>query len=218
MDFATARKHMVDSQVRPNDVTNAALQQAMETLPRELFVPGNQQSMAYAEMDITLFPGRHLLRARDFAKLVHAAGIKPDDLVLDIGCGYGYSSAVLARISGMVMALEDSEEHASAAETKLADLGLDNLVVLHRPLTEGLPKQGPYDAIVLASGAVEEVPPALLAQLKDGGRLVCIRMDNTPGQATVYVKSGDSIGQSAVFEASPAGIISGFARGKAFAF
>ncbi|WP_306252760.1 protein-L-isoaspartate O-methyltransferase [Parvularcula sp. IMCC14364] len=218
MDFATARKHMVDSQVRPNDVTNSALQQAMERLPRELFVPGNQQAMAYAELDIMLFPGRFLLRARDFAKLVHAAGIEQDDLVLDLGCGYGYSSAVLARISGMVMALEDSEEHAALAEAKLADLGLDNLVVLSGALTEGLPKQGPYDAIVLASGAVEHVPTVLLDQLKEGGRLVCIEMGEAPGHAVVFTKSADGIGKNTVFEASPRGIISGFAREKSFAF
>ena len=218
MKYAAARKHMVDSQVRPNDVTDLRLQGALEQLPREAYVPGDQQALAYAELDIPLFPGRWLLQARDFAKLVHAAGIDAEDVVLDAGCGYGYSAAVLARLAGMVMAIEAEEDVVASAEQRLAPLNADNIVVLQAQPHDGLPDQGPYDVIVVAGGAVETVPEALLAQLKDGGRLACIRRQGQPGKAVLYTRSGDHFGERVLFEATPDGVVGGFAREKAFVF
>ncbi len=218
MNYAAARKHMVDSQVRPNNVTNLTLQQAMEEVPRESFVPMGAQAMAYAEIDVEIFSDRYMLRARDFSKLVHAARITEDELVLDVGCGYGYSSAILARLASMVMAVEEEDEIVAAAEQKLGDMSLDNVVVVRGSLIAGLPQQGPFDAIVIAGGAVDKVPKGLLDQLKDGGRLVCVVMRDGLGHAMVYTKSGDHIGERAVFEASPKGLLPGFAAEKAFVF
>ncbi len=218
MNYAVARKHMVDSQVRPNDVTDLNLQGAMEQLPREAFVPSNLQAMAYAEMDLQLFDGRYLLQARDFSKLAHAAGIKETDLVLDVGCGFGYSSVVLARLASMVMAIEADEAVVQSAEQRIADLAIDNVVVVAADLAAGLENQGPYDAIVLSGGAVEVVPDALLQQLKEGGRLVCIKIEDGLGYATVYTRTGDKFGARQCFEAMPDGVMSGFAADKKFVF
>lgn len=218
MDFAAARKHMVDSQVRPNDVTDIELQLAMESLPREKFVPSNRKSLAYAELGIEMFPGRWLLQARDFSKLIHAAGIRKGDLVLDVGCGYGYSSAVIARLAGMVVALEEDESIAGDAEKRISALGIDNAVTVHGPLTDGMTNHGPYDVITIANGGIAERPVTLLEQLKPGGRLVAIWVNGGIGRATVYTKSAEAIGDRFVFEAQPPGILPGFKPAPAFTF
>lgn len=218
MDFAAARKHMVDSQVRPNDVTDFALQSAMETLPREDFVPSNRKALAYAEMGIALFDGRWLLQARDFSKLIHAAGIKKGDLVLDVGCGFGYSSAVIASLAGMVVALEEDAEIAAKAEEKFGKLGIDNAVSVSGALSDGVVDQGPYDVITIANGGIAERPEKLLAQLKPGGRLVAIVVSGGIGRAMVYTRAADGIGDRAAFEAQPPGILPGFAKSAVFTF
>ena len=218
MDYAKARKHMVDSQVRPNDVTHTALLRAMDTTPRETFVPSNRQSMAYAEMDIQLFEGRYLLRARDFSKLLEAAGIKDGDLVLDVGCGQGYSSVILAHMAGMVMAVEEDAGTVATAEANIAASGIDNAVVVEGALAAGLEAQGPFDVIVMASGVVGEEPAALLAQLKDGGRLVCIRLEGGVPFAKIYVRSGDNTGSRVVFEAATTARLSAFQPEAVFEF
>lgn len=218
MDYAKARKHMVDSQVRPNDVTDLSLLKAMEDISREEFVPSNRRAMAYAEMDIELSEGRHLLRARDFSKLLHAAGISEGELVLDVGCGNGYSTVVLSRMAGMVMAIEETEEAVAAAEEKIAAHGIDNAVVMAAKLEAGLESQGPFDAIIIASGVLAEEPTALLAQLKDGGRLACLRFHQSVPVATVYLRSGDNIGSRTVFEAASTARLSAFQPEAAFQF
>jgi protein-L-isoaspartate(D-aspartate) O-methyltransferase len=219
MDYKIARKHMVDSQVRPNDVPDLSLQLAMEETQRENFVPSSQKSMAYSEMDIPLFEGRVLLKARDFSKLLHAANISADDLVLDLGCGYGYSSAILANMADMVIAVEESDEMVAKAEEALAPLKKDNIVVFKADLSEGLAKQGPYNAIVIAGGAVETKPEKLLGQLADGGRLVCLQQTWAGMcEAVVYIRSEDGIGQRAVFEAGDVKTLPSFTKAKEFVF
>ena len=217
MDFAAARKIMVDSQVRPHDVPNLALQGAMEAVPREKFVPENRRNLAYVEKEIPLFEGRSLLQARDFAKLVHAAAIKPTDLVLDLACGYGYSTAVLAQIAQMVVAVEEKPEIVARAERVLAELAIDNAVVIEAALNKGVPAQGPFDVIVI-NGAIEQEPEALLAQLKPSGRLVCFRVENGFGQALVYTKTPTAIGKRVAFEGAPLTILPGFKNSEGFVF
>lgn len=218
MDTVLARKHMVDSQVRPNDVPDVRLQHAMETIPREIFVPANRRPLAYVEKDIDLFDGRWLLKARDLSKLIHGASIQKDDLVLDVGCGYGYSTAVMAQLGGVVVGLEDNEAAAEKAQENLTTLGCDNAVVVTGPLTEGCEKQGPYDVIVVP-GAVERNLDKLLSQLKpDVGRLVTIVMDRGLGQATLYTRAGAAFGRRRLFEAQPAGVLPGFNLSAGFTF
>ncbi len=219
MDTARARKHMVDSQVRPNDVTNPRLQQAMNTIPRELFVPTNRRALAYVDRDVPLFDGRWLLKARDMAKLIHAANIQEGDLVLDVGCGFGYSSAVMASLAGMVVGVEEDEDVCAKASENFSTLGIDNAVMVNEPLPQGCPKQGPYDVIII-EGAVEENLDTLLGQLKpDVGRLVTIVMDRWDlGHATLFTRSGESFGRRMLFESRPAGVLPGFNRSEGFVF
>lgn len=218
MDTAKARKHMVDSQVRPNDVTDKDLIRAMGTLPREAFVPANRRGLAYVEKDVPLFEGRWLLKARDFSKLLDAAHIKPTDLVLDIGCGRGYSTAVMAHLASVVVGLEDNPEAIAEASATCTDLGLDNVAFVEGPLAEGYAQQGPYDVIVLAGG-VEVLPEKLFDQLSpEGGRLVTILMNRGVGHATLYTRHQDVVGDRVLFEGYPAGVLPGFNLSEGFVF
>ena len=218
MDLARARKHMVDSQVRPNDVPDLRLQRAMETIPRELFVPTNRQNVAYVEKDVPLFDGRWLMKARDLSKLIHGASIQPGDLVLDVGCGYGYGAAVMASLAGVVVGLEEDEETAQRATDAFGTLGIDNAVMVTGPLPKGCEKQGPYDVIVV-EGGVEANHEALLSQLKpDVGRMVAVLMDRGVGHATLFTRAGDAFGSRRLFEAQPAGVLPGFNHSAGFVF
>ena len=218
MDAAKARKHMVDSQVRPNDVTNIRLQSAMASLPRERFVPANRKALAYVERDVPLFDGRALLKAREFAKLVHAANVQPNDLVLDVGCGYGYSTAVLSHLAGVVVGLEESEDLAMQATERFSELGLDNAVMMHGPLHEGWAKQGPYDVIVIAAGFAAGLE-TLLQQLKeDVGRLVAIKVADGVGTGTLYTRSGNAFGERKLFECHAATVLPGLTKSESFQF
>jgi len=206
MNFAQARKNMVDSQVRPHNVTDQALIRAMGEVPREKYVPEALAGQAYVEKDLPLFEGRYLLKARDFSKLVNSAEIKQDDLVLDIGCGFGYSTSCLSHLAGMVVAIEEDEAIVAKAEQNLLADGRDNDVVVTARLLEGKADQGPYDVIIIAHG-VEFVPQALLHQLKEGGRLATILVRDGVGEAMIYTRSGDVFGHTKMFEAAPACIL-----------
>ncbi len=218
MDTAKARKHMVDSQVRPNDVTDLALQAAMGELPRERFVPADRRGLAYVEKDVPLFEGRYLVTARVFSKLVDAANVQRDDLVLDIGCGYGYSTAVLSRLASVVVGVEEDEAVVAKASERLAEVGADNAVMMQNPMPEGCPKQGPYDVIVVAGGVETNFEP-LLRQLKnDVGRMVAIRMDGRVGHAMLFTRSGEAFGERRLFECYPPHVLPGFEKKAAFTF
>lgn len=217
MDFAIARKNMVESQVRTNDVTDQRIQRLMGQIPRESFLPPELRPLAYAERELEYAPGRKLWRAREFSKLIHAAEIDADDLVLDVGCGLGYSAAVLAGLASVVVALESDEAIAATAQENLAALEIDNAAVVMNPLPEGYPKQGPYDVIVI-NGAIEREPEALLAQLKDGGRLVCVFSSGPAGKAVLITRSGDAFGRRALFDANITARAPGFEARKTFVF
>ena len=136
-DFAARRTTMVDTQVRPSDVTKFPVIDAMLTIPREEFVPANRRSVAYSGENLDIGHGRVLLEPRTLAKMVDGLDIQPDELVLDLACGYGYSAAVMARMAEAVVAIEDDAELATEAEQRLSQAGIDNVAVLHAPLTEG---------------------------------------------------------------------------------
>lgn len=172
-DFESRRTTMVDTQVRPSDVTKFPIIEAMLAVPREIFVPAALSEAAYIGENLEIAPGRVLLEPRSFAKMLDALDILPNELVLDIGCGLGYSSALMARIAEAVVGIEDDADMVSEGETILADLGADNVVLLERPLAQGAQKHGPYDVITL-QGAVEVIPETILAQLKDGGRIAAL--------------------------------------------
>ncbi len=218
MDTVKARKAMVDSQVRPNDVPNVRLQRAMETVPREIFVPANRRSLAYVEKDIPLFEDRCLLKARDFSKLVQEADITRDDVVLDIACGYGYSAAIIGHLASVVVGLEESDEVVEKASGLVADLQLDNVAVVQGAIGEGYPKQAPFDVIIIAAGIEKGLEPLLNQLSPNGGRLVTIVMKDGVGHATLFTRNGEAIGDRILFEAYPSCILPAFRAEKVFSF
>lgn len=211
-DFAAARINMVENQVRCNAVTDPSVIAAMSHVPREQFVPAASASIAYMDQDLNLGHGRYLMQPRTFAKLCQAAAISGNDTVLDVGCATGYSSAVLARIAGRVVALEQDAALAQTASANLADIA--NVVT--GPLNEGVPDQGPYDVIFL-NGAISTKPEKLCSQLAEGGRLVAILGNETVGQAHVYVRSNEIVTYRVEFDA-PAQPLPGFDVAQTFVF
>jgi protein-L-isoaspartate(D-aspartate) O-methyltransferase len=217
-DFAAARRNMVDGQVRTADVTDLRILAAMQEVPRERFLPPALSGLAYLDLDVPVGEdqgvSRRLLNPMLRAKLLQAAAISGTDRVLDVGCATGYGAAVLSRIAGQVVALEEDPALAKAATEALANE--PNVAVASVPLTEGWPPGGPYDVILL-EGAAEQVPAALLRQLKDGGRLLCILGAGPGSKAVVYRRSGDDIGSVTVFDATAA-VLPGFIKPPEFAF
>lgn len=214
-EFATRRVMMVDTQVRPSDVTKFPIIDAMLTVPRETFVPDDKREAAYVGENLPLAPGRVVLEARTLAKLLDALDVQPSELVLDVGCGLGYSAAVIARLAETVVAVEEDESLAADAQRLLSEEGVDNAVVIAGKLVEGAAKCAPYDVITI-EGGVEEVPAAILAQLKDGGRIGAVFMDGAVGTARIGYKTGGSLTWRPVFNAA-APVLPGFARPRGFA-
>jgi protein-L-isoaspartate(D-aspartate) O-methyltransferase len=216
-DFAAARRNMVDGQVRTADVTDRRIIAAMEEVPRERFLPPDLTGLAYLDLDVPVGEGagaRRLLKPMVFAKLLQAAELSGTDSVLDVGCATGYGAAVLARVAGHVVALEQDAALAKAATAALADE--PNVSVASVPLIEGWPPGAPYDLILL-EGAAEQVPPALLRQLRDGGRLLGVVGTGPAAKAMLYRRSGDDIGVRTIFDATAA-TLPGFVTPLEFAF
>jgi protein-L-isoaspartate(D-aspartate) O-methyltransferase len=217
LDFAAARRMMVDGQVRTSDVTDLRIIAAMLEVPRERFVAPAQAELAYLDLDVPAGEGashRRLLKPMVVAKMLQAAALRESDRVLDIGCATGYSSALLSRLAGSVVALEEDAALARFAERALGEAAAANVTVVRGPLTAGWPSGGPYDAILL-NGMVEQLPQALRAQLKEGGRLIAIRGTNPPGRATLY-RSAVGEGWPLFDAAAPA--LPGFAKPPSFVF
>ena len=214
IDFAAARRNMVDGQVRTQDVTDLRIIDAFLQVPRERFVPADKQGLAYLDYEVPLGEGpkaRRLLKPMVLAKLIQAAGVRATDRVLDIAGGTGYSAAVWARLAGEVVAVEEDAAMAKQAQKNLGSA----VTVTASALTAGSEASAPYD-IILINGACEIVPRSLLNQLKDGGRLLCV-MGATPGKATLYLRGGSEGSDRALFDAS-APALPGFARVPAFVF
>jgi protein-L-isoaspartate(D-aspartate) O-methyltransferase len=213
-DFAARRTMMVDTQVRPSDVTKFPIIDAMLAVPRERFTPDRLIEAAYMGNNIDLAPDRVLLEPRTLAKMLDALEVTDQDLVLDVACGTGYSSAVLARMAQGVVAVEEDDALAADAAAALAAIGSDS-VVLHRgPLAEGATDYAPYDVIIV-QGAAEHFPDALAGQLAEGGRVACVFMDGALGVVRIGVKRGGQVAWRDAFNAS-APVLPGFAKARAF--
>ena len=215
-DFEAARTAMVDCQVRPADVTRYAIIEALLDIPRERFVPKSLRDVAYGECEIALAPGRAMMTPRTFAKMLEAASIGPNDLVLEIASGTGYGTAVIARLAEAVVAIEPEEALRSASMTTLEALGVDNAVVSDGNLAAGDPAHGPYD-VIFVNGAVEADPDALVGQLKDGGRLVLIRVRDGLAQCRVMIRAGEAVSDRYVFDAT-APVLDAFRQAPVFEF
>ncbi len=200
MDLATARTAMIDSQVRPNDVTDRRLISAMASVAREAFVPADRRAVAYAELPIETTPGRWLMAARDFSKLVNVTAIREGERILDIAPGTGYSSAVLSLL-GKVTALEEADA-AKALGEGLAAAGVTGVDIVSGPLKAGAPGNGPFDVIIV-NGLVEVVPQAWLDQLAEGGRMAVAVSEGGARRARLYTRSGGKTAWLTPFDASP---------------
>jgi protein-L-isoaspartate(D-aspartate) O-methyltransferase len=213
-DYAQRRIMMVDTQVRPSDVTKFPIIAAMLAVRREVYVPAERREAAYVGENLPLAPGRVVLEARTLAKLLDALDIQPTDAVLDIGCGLGYSTAVLARLAEAVVAVEDDETRATEAQRTLSAEGVDNAAVITGPLAAGSAKHGPYDIIIL-QGGVEKLPAGLADQLKDGGRIGAVFMQGALGVARVGFKADGRITWRDAFNAT-APVLPGYDERKGF--
>jgi protein-L-isoaspartate(D-aspartate) O-methyltransferase len=207
LDYAKARRMMVDSQLRTFDVNDLAVLAAFDEVPREAFVPSGRESLAYMDQDLPVSDGvgaherRFMLAPMVLARMIQALEVGPGDKVLDVACGLGYSSAVLARLGCSVIALETSEALAEEARRRLGRCGVEGVMIAAGALERGYPEAAPYDAI-LVNGAVEVRPEALLRQLGDGGRLVCVEGRGRSARATLYVRAGDAFGSRPFFDAA----------------
>jgi protein-L-isoaspartate(D-aspartate) O-methyltransferase len=221
-DNSAARINMVESQIRPNQVTDARLLRALMNIPRESFVPASLRDLAYMEVEIPVAPARQgkperrLMSPMPLARLIQLAEIKSDNLVLDVGCTTGYSTALLARLAESVVGLESDEGLAEQASQTLMELEADNAAVVSGALPVGYAGEGPFDVILL-NGCVPEVPESLLKQLRVGGRLVAIISEHNFGQATLFRNIGGRVSRRAVFDAGGPPL-PGFERAKEFVF
>lgn len=213
--FATRRMMMVDTQVRPSDVTKFPIIEAMLSVPREIYVPRDLQEAAYVGDNLSLGAGRVMLEPRTLAKMLDALDVQPSEMVLDVGCGLGYSSAVIARLAETVVAVEEDAEMAAEAQRLLSVEGVDNAVVVTGPLAAGAAKHGPYDA-VMVEGGVESIPDALVHQIKDGGRIAAVFMEGNVGTVRIGIKREGRINWRFTFNAA-APVMGGFSRERGFA-
>jgi len=217
--FSTARQNMVDCQVRPSDVTDNRIIDAMLEVPREAFVPQNQRPLAYLDLDLDVGDAgskRFLIKAAVTARMLQAAEIKATDKVLVVGCATGYAAAIVAQFAGEVTATEGDPALAAKAKAALSDIGLGRVTVATAAAADGHAANAPYDVIVL-NGATEIAPEGLYRQLRDGGRLVGVFAMTQPPRATMVTHSHEDYGTRALFDAV-APVLPGLERRPAFVF
>lgn len=218
-DYHTLRQRMVDNQIRPNAVTDPDVISAFLDLSREAFVAEDEKAFAYAEREIAMSeaaPGRRMLLPMQLARLAQALALTSEAKTLVVGCGSGYSAALLARLAASVVGLEEEPVLAKIARERLAEIGADNVMVAEGPLGAGWPVESPYDAI-LVEGAVEVIPDALIAQLRPGGTLATILRSERISQAMIYERTGEGSAKWPQFEAW-ATLLPGFQRKAEFVF
>ena len=219
MDYEAARLHMVDCQLRTTDVTSHSVLSAFLSVPREAFLPDAIKPLAYVDEDMPLTGGsspRFIMEASPLAKMVQLADIGKSNVVLLVGAAEGYAAAIVSLLAGSVVALESDDALAATASTALATLGYDNVAVVTGPLEAGYASEAPYDVILL-NGAAEEVPAGLLAQIRDGGRLVAVVGHGHSARATVISREGANYSTVRYFNAAVQ-LLPGFARTPEFVF
>ena len=215
--FSEMRQTMIDCQLRPTGVSDQRVVEAFAAVPRERFVPADRAMLAYLDEDMAVAPGRYLMEPMAFGQLLMGAGFGAQERVLIIGAGTGYSAAVIARLVAEVVAVEQDAALAATARANLAEHGVSNATIVEAPLADGWPKGAPYD-VLFFDGAVATVPAALLAQLKDGGRVVGVIVDTDGVQrGSAGVMAGGSFGQAEFTDISVKQL-PGFDRPKAFTF
>lgn len=217
-DFALARRNMVDGQLRPNRVNDAALLEALGELPRERFLPEGLRSVAYADDDVPLGNGRFMMEPMVLARLIQVLQPRAEDKALVAAAGLGYGAAILARLSKSVVAVETDAGLADAAAKTLQELGVSGVEPVAGSAEQGAAASAPYD-IILIEGAVPEVPKAIADQLAEGGRLATVIADPSGalGVAHLFVKQGGIVSGRPLFDAGTP-LLPGFERPARFIF
>ena len=216
IDYAKARVNMVDCQIRTSDVTDASIISAFMQVPRELFVPDHLKPLAYLDEDLDIGHDRYLAAPAQLARLIQGAQAGPDDIVLDVGCATGYSSAILSHVCSFAVALESNGPFATQAAEHLSTLECDNAVVVEGDLEAGYASEGPFD-VILVAGAVETIPESLLGQLREGGRLVSVEGTGNSAMACLWINDDGVVSKRRLFNcALPR--LPGFSRPPAFVF
>lgn len=210
----TARFNMIEAQIRTNDVTDVRIHAALGAVERERFLPSAKRALAYADVPVEIAPGRYLLDPRSFAKALQLAEIKAEDRVLDVGCGSGYSAAILARLAKNVTALEQDADLVRLASGLLEKM--PNVQVTQGALIEGFKAGGRYD-VIFVNGAIETEPSILLSQLEEGGRLVAFEQSDAQGRAILYLKEHGQVGRRVDFDATVP-LLAGFKKHVGFIF
>jgi protein-L-isoaspartate(D-aspartate) O-methyltransferase len=201
MDYARARLNMVENQLRPNRIDDPRLVSAMLEVPRERFVPKALAGVAHTDEDLRLPNGQYLIEPLALARLIQGAQVAPPEVVLVLGCATGYASAVLARLAATVILMVPDATAAARLEPLLDELGADNVVVtVGDDPSAGHPSQAPFDVILL-TGSVDTVPPALLEQIGEGGRLVAVVAGERVGRGVVFTRLHGIIGRRTLFDA-----------------
>ncbi len=201
-EFPVARSHMIESQLRPNKVTDDRVLSAFASIRRELFVPEHLRSVAYIDEDLPLGGGRYLMEPMVAARLLQAAAIARTDGVLVVGAGTGYEAAVTAMLARNVLALEEDPELARHARTALVEHAIASVSVVEGPLHEGYRPRAPYD-VILFGGAVVKTPQEINAQLAEGGRLLAVvKPVNAVGRATLATRTGGVLAPRVIFDAA----------------
>ncbi len=219
LDFTQARINMVDSQLRPNGVTDYRILDAMQLVLREDFVGTGQKALAYMDGNVVLADATHtprfLIEPMAFARMLQVAEVKSSDRVLDIGAATGYGAAVLSQLVTQVVVLESDAGLASLARHNLA--GYAHVTLHEGDMAKGAPDAGLFDLIVI-EGRVEVVPNALFSQVKDGGTIVAAVGSKDMAKCCIYKISGQTHTCREAYDISVAAL-PGFEKPKAsFAF
>ena len=211
----SARFNMVEAQIRTSNVTDPRVHAAMGAVARERFVPSASRALAYADVPVAIAQGRYLLDPRSLAKLLQLAQITPEDRVLDVACGTGYSAAVLARMAREVVALEHDADLVRIASELLANV-VGKVELVQGGLVEGVKAHAPFD-VILVNGAIEQAPETLLGQLAEGGRLVAVMREAGQARAWLFVKQNGQVGRRPDFDADVP-LLAGFKNAMGFVF
>lgn len=198
-NYKEARRQMLDCQVRTADVTSYSILKAISKIEREKFVPDDVSNIAYGGTNIHLGKDRYLLEARTFAKMLELLQVSSNDLILDIGCGFGYSSAVISEMAELVISLED-DYFFKKAQKLLFETSIDNTIIYEGKLSDGIAYEEKVDALII-QGGIEIFPSKIKDQVKDNGRVVAIFVDGFKGECRLGIKKGDDIHWNHIFDA-----------------